>query len=558
MIELRNYQHEAVLAIYDYFGQGGRGNPLVVMPTGSGKSIVIAEFVRGVLSRWPSQRIVIATHRRELISQNHEKLMLLWPGAPAGIYSAGLKRREAEDRISFVGIQSVYNKAGQLGRIDLLLIDEAHLIPKSGTGMYRQFIEDARGFNPALKVIGFTATPFRLKSGYLHQGEDRLFTDVCYDTDIVRLIDAGYLSPLIPKEMAAQIDVSGVGTRNGEFIPGELQEAADKAELTERALNEVFHHGADRKSWLFFCTGVAHADHVAEALRDRGVGAAVVTGSTPSAERDDILRAYKAGELRAVTNCDVLTVGFDAPQTDLLVMLRPTQSPGLYVQIMGRGMRIAPRKQNCLVLDFAGNVMRHGPINAVEVKERRGTGRAPVKKCPACSTLVHTAVRVCPDCGYEWPEVEMIRHEASASTLEIIARTKPDKPRRVEVAAMIPRTHTKPGSPVMLRVDFTTVSNSGVYTAWVLLEHGGYPAQKAAAWWRRMVGRPVPAPATVREAIARADELRMPSHIWVKKNGKFWEITDYEFEPGSDAARDVLAADGGAGRVDSRGDAAFG
>jgi DNA repair protein RadD len=568
---LRDYQREAVQAIYDYFGQGGRGNPLVVLPTGSGKSVLIAEFVRSVIEQWPDQRIVIATHARELIEQDHLKLMAIWPGAPAGIYSAGLKRRELHDAVTFCGIQSVYNRAHQLGRVDLVLVDEAHLIPKSGEGMYRQFLEACRGFNPALKVIGFTATPYRLKSGLLHEGEGRIFTDICYDTDILRLIDAGYLAPLVPKQMRSQIDTASVGTRNGEFIPGQLQAAADRADLTRAALDEVFRHGADRKSWLFFCSGVAHAEHVAEALRDRGVGAATVTGETPTDERDEILRAYKAGELRAITNCDVLTTGFDAPRTDLLVMLRPTQSPGLYVQIMGRGMRVAPDKPNCLVLDFAGNVLRHGPINEIRPQQRtgRGGGVTPQKVCPNCEAIVHAAVQVCPECLHAWPP-RAIQHEATASTLEIISRTAEPTTKTVAVAHMAVRRHDKPGSLPMLRVDYhaeipflfapagAVVAAGAQYTDWVLLEHGGYPARKAEAWWRTATDMTAP-PLSVAEALRRANEIRRPRHITVRKTGRYWEVVHREYETvggSGKGAGAVVAADDRAGRVDPRGLAA--
>jgi DNA repair protein RadD len=384
------------------------------------------------------------------------------------------------------------------------------------------------------------------------------------------LIDAGYLAPVVPKQMRAQIDTSGVGTRNGEFIPSELQRAADRASLTQAALDEVFRHGADRKSWLFFCSGVAHAEHVAEALRDRGVSAAVVTGGTPADERDEILRTYKAGAIRALTNCDCLTVGFDAPRTDLLVILRPTQSPGLHVQMIGRGLRTAPGKANCLVLDFAGNVLRHGPIN--EIKPRKvanGSGSAPVKVCPSCETIVHAALRESPECGYEWPPRE-IEHDTVASTLDVIARPNEPRTKTIEVRHMEPRLHTKLGSPPMLRVDYydeapllfapggTVIPAGEPYTDWVLLEHGGYPTRKAEAWWRTATDMTAP-PLSVAEALLRANEIRRPRRITVRKNGRYWEVIHREHEAVGGAGQGagaVVAADRGAGGVASRGDAA--
>ena len=168
-LQLRPYQRAAIDAIYDYFGRAS-GHPVVVIPTAGGKSLVMAEFIREVLEAWPDQRILIITHVRELIGQNHAELLRLWPEAPAGIYSAGLKRREIDAQILFAGIQSIHRRAYDVQRADLILVDEAHLIPRRADTMYRRFLGDLATINPYLKVIGLTATPFRLDSGVLHEG----------------------------------------------------------------------------------------------------------------------------------------------------------------------------------------------------------------------------------------------------------------------------------------------------------------------------------------------------------------------------------------------------
>ena len=224
-------------------------------------------------------------------------------------------------------------------------------------------------------MIGFTATPYRLDSGMLHEGKGALFTDIAYEVSVRQLIDDGYLCPLVSKAAETKLDVSGVGSRGGEFIPGQLQAAVDLPEITEAAIDEVVRLGADRRSWLAFCAGVEHATHVAEAIRARGFTAATIFGDTPKPERDRIIAAFKRGEIRALASMGVLTTGFNAPGVDLIAMLRPTKSTGLYVQMAGRGTRLAPGKADCLVLDFAGNVARHGPIDAVKPKRpgsRRG------------------------------------------------------------------------------------------------------------------------------------------------------------------------------------------
>src|SRR5262249_45525244 len=189
-----------------------------------------------------------------------------------------------------------------------------------------------------------------------------------------------------------------------EFIAGQLQAAVDRESITDTAVDEILAYGEGRRSWLVFCSGVEHATHVAAALRGRGVSCATIFGDTPPAERDRTIAAFKRGEIRALASMGVLTTGFNAPSVDLIAMLRPTKSVGLYVQMVGRGTRLAPGKQNCLVLDFAGNVARHGPVDAVKpARSAEGDGPPPSKVCPDCDSIVAAAARQCPDCGHQFP-----------------------------------------------------------------------------------------------------------------------------------------------------------
>ena len=347
-MELRDYQTAAITGLYDYFAES-TGNPLVVMPTGTGKSVVIAGFVREAVAAYPETRILMLTHVKELIAQNFQALIRMWPEAPGGIYSAGLSRRDIHAQILFAGIQSIHKHASRVQRCDLVIIDEAHLLGRADSGMYRTFLAELNRINSGmLKVVGFTATPYRLDSGMLHEGKDRLFTDIAYQVPVLQMIEQGYLCPVVPKQTTTQLDVSSVGTRGGEFIAGQLEAAVDRDEVTAAAVAEVVQHGAERGSWLIFCSGVAHARHVRDAIREHGISCETVTGDTPGPERDGILAAFKAGRLRCVTNANVLTTGFDAPGTDLIALLRPTKSVGLYVQMVGRGTRLAEGKDDCI------------------------------------------------------------------------------------------------------------------------------------------------------------------------------------------------------------------
>jgi DNA repair protein RadD len=284
-IELRPYQRTAIEHLYRYWQQKRGRHPLVVVPTGGGKSFIMAALIREVLARWSGTRIVCATHVRELIAQNHAELCGIWPEAPAGIYSAGLGQRDADAQILFCGIQSVHNKAGAIGHASLLLIDEAHLVPRNGNTAYRRFIAELLRINPRLKVVGFTATPFRLGSGRLDEGEDRIFDGVAYEVQVPPLIRQGFLAPLVTKPTAQTLDVSAVGDRNGDFIAGELQNAISEARITEAAMDEVAAYGQSRRSWLLFGSGVEHAGHIADAVRRRGFSCEAVTGETSVRDR---------------------------------------------------------------------------------------------------------------------------------------------------------------------------------------------------------------------------------------------------------------------------------
>lgn len=534
MIQLRDYQQAAIDAVYAYWEKGG-GNPLVEMATGTGKSMVIAELVRRISEDFPTMRVLMLVHVKELVEQNFKALVRLYPGASMGIYSAGLGRRDAHHRITFASIQSVFRKGAALGPRHLVLIDEAHLVPSAGQGMYLQLMGDLRRAVPDLRVAGFTATPFRLDTGRLDSGDGRLFDETVYSYGIRDGIEAGYLSPLISKATASTIDVSGVSRRGGEFVPGQLEAASDK--ITAEAVEEIIRFGESRRAWLAFCSGIDHAHAVRDEFRRRGVSAETVTGDTPGHERDRIFRSYRAGQIRCLTGANVFTTGFDAPLVDLIAMLRPTLSTSLYVQMVGRGTRISDGKENCLVLDFARNVARHGPVDSVSVggKSQKGEGedegKVPVdsvraKECPQCHDLVALNVRVCPDCGHEWPVENKPKHEARADGELGILSTEAVPPKMLPVVDWDMTTWQKLGSPDSVKVSY--YAGVSTYSEWLAFGYSGKPRQLACQWWSLHRGQ-TPFPKTAAEAIARRSELDMPATISVRPNGKYFDIINRSF-----------------------------
>lgn len=533
VVELRYYQENAVQSLFEYFGLHN-GNPVVAMPTGTGKSLVIGEFVRRVLTWYSGQRMIILTHVKELIDQDYKALLSVWPQAPAGIYSAGLDRYDTHLPVIFGGIASVYRNAHLFEHRDLGVVDECHLVnPKVGT-MYEQYLSYIRKINPRFKLIGLSATPYRLGMGLVTDGG--LFTDVCFDITGLeafnRLIAEGYLVPLLPKKTHGEIDVSGVAIQGGEFNLQQLQEVVDDDKATWSSLQELVYYGQDRASWLIFAAGVKHAIRITEMLEQMNVPVACVHSKMPDIQRDINISAFKAGRVRAIVNNNVLTTGFDHPPIDMIGMLRPTNSPGLWVQMLGRGTRpsLETGKQNCLVLDFAGNTARLGPINDPRIPKRRGKkkGTAPVRLCPKCGYYMHASVTQCPVCGKEFPRGQDL---TEASKLALIRETGLGGAPVVEthqVHRIVYSRWEKIGRPDSIKVAYHC--GLSMFREWICLEHGGYAAKKARDWWRERTDcADDEIPTTTAAALERLDELAEPRaiRVWMRRENP--EIMGYEF-----------------------------
>lgn len=520
-VDLRYYQRAAVDAIYTYFATHS-GNPLIVLPTGAGKSLTMAAFIREALEKYPSTRIMLLTHVKELIEQDAMAILRYWPQAPVGIWSASVGSKQRA-QITVAGIQSVHNLPATFGGTDLVVVDEAHLVPRNSDTMYGRFLEGLRRYNPNMKVIGLTATEYRQDSGLLIEGESRVFTDVAYTADVGVLIREGYLCPLVSKNGATKADLTGVRTSGGDFVAKQLQAAMDKSHLIDGALDEVAELAADRRHILGFTAGVEHAAHCVDACRRRGWSADFVDGSMGKVEREGKIAAFKAGRIRFLFNAMLLTTGFDAPMVDCLLLLRPTKSTGLYVQIMGRGLRKHDSKENTLVLDFAGNVERHGPIDQIRVKRKRKAGEsavsvAPVKECPTCKELVHPSVMLCPGCGHEW--ISAPSHSTEASAGVVVAAL--EEPRVHAVDGVDYALHSKPGKAPSMRVTYHCGISS--FDEWVPIQDERSHVKKHAVSW--FWHRGAMCPDNVDQALAMVREKRIPApdFITVKPDGKYWRV----------------------------------
>lgn len=492
MLTLRPYQEEVKSAVYSHL-RTREDNPCAVVPTAGGKTPIMASICKDAIGRWDG-RVLILAHVKELLEQTTDKLRTVCPEVNFGIYSAGLKRRDTDHPVIVAGIQSVYKRACELDAFDLVMVDEAHLIPLEGDGMYRQFLADAKVINPNVRIIGFTATPYRLKTGPICT-PDGFLNHVCYEVGVRELIRDGFLCALVTKAGKAKVDTTGLHVRGGEFVADEVEDLMDQDELVGAACAEIVQHTAGRNATLIFASGVKHGRHIVDVLkREHSIDCGFVCGATSTSERDETLARFKAGELKYLCNVNVLTTGFDAPHIDCVALVRPTMSPGLYYQMVGRGFRLHSSKEDCLVLDFGGNVLRHGPVDDIQVTTiDRGDGQAPAKECPECQAVIAAGFATCPQCGYQFPPPERRRHEAKASDAGILSGQVTTTKFTVQDAFY--NVHTKRGAsdddPKTLRVDYR-VGWHEYKSEWVCFEHDGYARQKAVAWWRRRSPDPVP------------------------------------------------------------------
>ncbi|WP_298843514.1 DEAD/DEAH box helicase [uncultured Salinicola sp.] len=400
---LRPYQTQAVDNVIAHF-RGSDDPAVVVLPTGSGKSLVIAE-----LARRARGRVLVLAHVRELVEQNHAKYLAY--GLEADIFSAGLGRKESGRQVVFGSVQSVVNGLDDFatGEFTLLVIDECHRLSISkealarGAGKaeserrrsassYERVIARLREARPSLKVLGLTATPYRLGEGFLYHRhyhgmvkgpEEAFFRDCVFEQPLRVMVRQGYLAePRRIDGALAFYDFSRLmPQRNGQFAERDLNGVVQGNRATPRIVDDVIERARDREGVMIFAATVAHAEEVLGLLPPEE--SALVTGATPGVERERLIAAFKARELKYLVNVAVLTTGFDAPHVDVIAILRPTESVGLYQQIVGRGLRLSPGKTDCLILDYAGNPW---DLYAPEIAQARPDGESePVQvECPEC------------------------------------------------------------------------------------------------------------------------------------------------------------------------------
>lgn len=520
-IELRVHQKDATSAVVNYLRKHkGEKNPIVALPTGAGKSYCIADFVMWALRN--KKKVLVVSHVWEIIKQN-AKSITDYTGVDVGIFSAKANSYEIKN-VTAASIQSIYRKPDLFVEFDYIIVDECHRISYDENSMYRKL----RSVLSA-PWIGYTATYFRLGTGYIFgDSHQHLFDNVVHDwthkEKFVELVKLGYLSPLITKGTSFKMDTTDIKITGGDFNLKDMSDEFDREAVTNAILEECMVKAEGRKQWLFFAIDMKHADHIAEWLIRNGKKAIVVHSKMEEYgfDRDKIIDDIKEQKYDAIVNVDILTTGFDHPAIDFIGILRPTESPVLHVQIGGRGSRTCVGKLNCLILDFAGNFERLGPINnpLIKIKGKgKGGGEPPMKQCPSCDTMVLSQARICPQCNYLFPRQHGLT--PSAYNSQIIDGGEPVW---IIVDDITYERKAEFGRPSSLLVTYHCGDRK--IREYICLEHKGFARDKARHWITYRGGKPTN---TVAEIMPFIGELKKAARIRVQKVGKYFNITESVF-----------------------------
>jgi DNA repair protein RadD len=573
MFQLRSYQHQAVQSVLVHFRQK-QDAAVLVLPTGAGKSLVIAE-----LARLARGRVLVLAHVKELVEQNHAKYQSY--GLEAAIFSASLGRKETAAKVVFASVQSVArNLAEFTEQYSLLVIDECHRVGDDEDSSYLKVIRALQAQNPDLKVLGLTATPYRLGSGWIYQyhsrglirtTEPRFFTYCIFDLPIRFLLGEGYLTPAVLMDAPVlSYDFAGLKpTASGYFKETDLDLRINQQQrATPQIIQQVIQQAQSRQGVMIFAATTAHAREILGYLPASET--ALILGDTPQKDRDALINSFKHKQLKYLVNVAVLTTGFDAPHIDLIAILRPTESVTLYQQIVGRGLRLSPGKTDCLVLDYAGNRFNLEQPDIGELRPAPGTELVTVP-CPLCGffnnfwgktddrgvVLEHYGRRCqgykedeqkkpqacgyrfkakfCPDCG---AENDIAARHCGDCGLVLV---DPDKKLKealslkdalvLYVTRMQLQSHQSKEGKSSLKVSYFSADGAEIAEYWSLQTK----AQK-----QKFLSLFVPphlvdrhrafSEATVSKVLQQAHRFQPPAAIIARKDGRFWQIRDKLFQ----------------------------
>jgi DNA repair protein RadD len=402
-MELRPYQQEAINALMQFYNKGHEVTGLCVLPTASGKTIIFAEFIRQLLFIKPDLRVLLLAHTQEIVQQNEDKLKQVWPDVEVGVYCAGLKRKEIK-QITSASRDSIINDIGDYPEWDLVIVDEAHLIPPSHAARYQHILNTIYLHGKEPIIIGFTATPFRMFSGEIFgDDENQLFKKLIYKKRIDELVHTGYLCPLraVVPNLYAIADLSKVRTSRNDFVQKDLEQVTAVESLVKSIVNDWLDKTSAKLPTVFYASSVAQGLMFEQVLSELGFDYPLITAKTQKQDRADYLQDFNSGVLDGLINVATLTTGWDAPRLACIVNARPTMSTGLFLQIVGRGLRLHPSKSETILLDYGENLERFGMIERIKpvLEDRKYHDEDDlVTSCKVCDTIASVYELECSFC----------------------------------------------------------------------------------------------------------------------------------------------------------------
>jgi len=428
MLQLRDYQKDCVKKIIELLPTND--DILIQAATGAGKTIIFSALVKQLIELWPNLKICIAVHLKEIVEQNIEKLKMIWPDAPIGVScSSSNFDIDLTQQITIGSIQTIANKLDKLQTFNLIIVDEAHKIPPTNQdGQYLKLFNFIREKNNKLKIIGFTATPYRLGHGYIYGdnkkiSNDNLFKKLNYSIGIKQLQKQNYLCGhkiKFANNMQEQLKNIKV---NGDYNISELEHVMVKEINIKAVYNAIIDYADDRKNIIIFCTTIKHAELINNYLNEKNISSEVIHSKMKMQNRNKILNNFTKEKNRVLCNVGIATEGYDNPKIDCVILDRPTKSTSLYVQMCGRGLRPYDNKDYLLILDLVNNCyLNHGDISnpnvVIPLFKSDKDADAVVKICDKCFSIIAVGYKKCPDCGYEFPILETNK-EISEDRLEL-------------------------------------------------------------------------------------------------------------------------------------------
>lgn len=498
---LRPYQEECIKVIWDSIPTDKY--ILIQAACGFGKTILASELIKRLLMQWPNIRIAFLAHRGILITQTRDKLLKVWPEAIdlIGIASGGIDNTVDTDKPITIGtIQTIVHKVTTTSPYDLIICDEAHRIsPMNIKSQYKTFIDIMSQYNPNIRIIGLSGSPYRLGHGYIYggmckKGNVNLFTDLHYRMPIAELQKQGFLCGYRAKVLAdISNDLKGV-RKTGDYNISDLSAVMSKQHHVGSAVNALNQYASGRRHVVVFACTIAHAEKLCEAFGAEQ--STIIHSQLPKEEREKAISDFENGTRRILVNVNILCEGFDSPATDCIIMCRPTCSPSMFIQQIGRGLRPHPDKTDVLILDLANNCVTHGDPDKpkVEVPKPSKNKKAEIlekkqRVCPQCQEAVDPGCTLCPACGWEF----VIENNQQVSMTDYQFNEKP-KPVMLEIAMVEITKHVSKSGNLMVKLSIEGYQKDATYPTFVnhfmMFGDGNHPYAigKSRGVWKQVVG----------------------------------------------------------------------